>query len=235
MNHRDTKGAEKTTIGTAVLCSADGVNSAAVQKSVSPLRPLHLGGSFRSLHLHRWLRRPRRPLRECRPHRQWPPPWCVAVRAFLPLRFARGEGRVRCWLGCSTPPSETVESCWLPHRNHLPAPVFATSRAAPHCGPGPAAGTMSRASKFCAGSSAVGTTSIIITVRSPTAGKCMTIRSGHLGCWRLDHESSQTIRPPETTPYSGWPRASPLRPRGPQNRPCPWHTGLYLARRQGGG
>ena len=54
-----------------------------------------------------------------------------------------------------------------------------------------------RAPTCSAALSAVGTTSIAITVRLPTDGKFMTIRSEHRACWELDRELDETIETAE--------------------------------------
>ncbi len=72
------------------------------------------------------------------------------------------------------------------------------------------------------------------TVFYPMPGRCMIIRGTPPGCSNEDHETNQRKAGLQNIRDGRRPRPASRCESRSQNRTCPWHAHLYLARRQGG-
>ncbi len=72
------------------------------------------------------------------------------------------------------------------------------------------------------------------TVFYPMPGRCMIIWETPPGCLNEDHETNQRKAGLQDIRDGRWPRPPSRRESRPQDRTCPWHAYLYLARRKGG-
>ena len=100
-------------------------------------------------------------------------------------------------------------------------PAYADTQSglsAAHCAASPGAGKIFKKS----------------TVFLPMPGRCMIIRETSPGCSNEDHETNQRKAGLQNIRDGCRPRPASRRKSRPQDRACPWHAHLYLARRQGG-